>query len=922
MNTSVRAARIFLLAALSVWLSAPAPGGTNGTLSGRVTDLKTGEPLPLVNILIVGSGRGSVTNDKGDYTVTQIPAGVYAIRVSLLGYKTTEAKRITIDADKTTVFNFKLAGEDIELEGVTVEGKAPIVDVRKTSSDQTYGTDKIEQLPNVKDVGDVLGVQAGVVKFGDQLFLRGGRANETQILVDGVVVNDASGTAAANQELQALYTGSSTGGGGLGVSAAAIQSVSVSAGGLDGEFGNAQSGVVNISTKSGNDTYGGSVEFRSDGIMSEDFGERYYAFTLGGPEPITMSLLPALGLEIPGKLTFFLTGSFNQFDGANPYNVDQFYNPVRRTIDMGLFDFTYTDKQQNNSDFNFKLSYLPGESDLFTARFWANTSSSHPISGSYGYYNRSDSSASSTSYTKQYVVQWTHFFGTTSELRGYITRRETESQFAVRDLDPPDYAPVSRDPNGDGFTDLGNSQRWNYSEYEVWNAKVNFTSQVHESHRVKAGFEYFAEGLRSTNITSPTDPLRPVYTDARGEWPGYGFARWVSNNYPSRGALWLQDDIEFGRINISLILRYDFLYLGKQVFDPDYIARWEDVTNLEAGWLDNESFWSQFADGYFSPRFRIGYPISTETVFYFNYGHFTQIPELTQFFRDPISTTLANNWVGNPALKPQKTISYEAGFDQAIFSDFSLGVRGYYKDIFDYASFRRLQVTPTVDVYTNLDYASTRGFEIILRKDLSDHYFGSVNYTYQLAKGRSSDPRAAQNSPALFGLPREVRLDYDQQHTLNVYFGYSVGPREDFELFGIPLNYWTASIAWSYGSGFPYTPYNQGRTLSDLYLLNTGDGPYVSQLDISLTKGFRLFSNLSLVLRLDVKNLLNRRNVDLSAGGFNSLTGRVTEYGDYDPSTLVLYPWEAGGTAFDVRVPPYAFLPPRQILFGIKLNWD
>ncbi|MFN0157355.1 MAG: carboxypeptidase-like regulatory domain-containing protein, partial [Bacteroidota bacterium] len=282
---------------------------TTGNIKGKVTDVSTKETLPGVNILIVGSGRGGVTNPNGEYFITGVTSGEYTVRVSAVGYQTIEAKKIRIEVDETAVFDFKMASEDIEIEGVTVEGTPPLVDVTKTAGGQTFNREKIEQLPNVKGVEDVLGLQAGVVKFGGQLFLRGGRANETQILIDGVVVNDvgaggnAAGTNTANEQLQQLYSGNSTAGAGgaLSVAANAIQSVSVSSSGLDAEFGNAQSGVVNITTKTGGDSYNGSLQYRTDGPTSQSFNERYYAGNVGGPEPITNYLLPSLGIEFPGK---------------------------------------------------------------------------------------------------------------------------------------------------------------------------------------------------------------------------------------------------------------------------------------------------------------------------------------------------------------------------------------------------------------------------------------------------------------------------------------------------------------------------------------------------------------------------------------------------------------------------------------------
>jgi outer membrane receptor protein involved in Fe transport len=934
--------------------------GTTGALAGKVTDVSTGEALPGVNIVIVGSGRGGVTNSKGEFSITGVTPGKYLVRASLIGYKTIEAKNIEIEADQSTIFNFKLASTEIEVEGVTAYGERPIVDTRKLSGDQTFSRDKIEQLPNLKGVEDVLTLQAGVVKFGNQLFLRGGRANETQILIDGVPTNNVggggvtAGTNSTNEQLQQLYAGTATtGGGALSVSANAIQSVSVSSSGLDAEFGNAQSGVVNITTKAGGDKYSGSGQYRTDGISAGGgFGERYYSGFFGGPEPITSYLLPELGVEIPGKLTFFMSADFSQKDGPYDFNRSQFYNPLKRKIKfggiLGFLDnlgFTYTDKQTNNYSFNTKFSYQIGDNDQFSYSYRANVGSSHQLYGAYSWLNLADSTGNRLKLSTQNVGQWTHIIGTNTLLKSYISRQETDEEYTIGDLTPAQYSTVTdikkRDPSADGFNDLGTGQSWSHANSVVWNAKVDYSSQVHDLHYLKTGIEYFYETLQSTDISFPLAPIaerRLVDSlgGRRGLYPGYGSGRWVTNVTPSRGGLYIQDNIEFGEglLSIHVGLRYDWFYLGNQVFDTGplgFVTRWEKVTQLKAndkeagfGWVNHKSFFSQFVRGNFSPRLAIGYPVSQTTKFYFNYGHFLQYPERDQLYHDPIYTELSGNYVGNPSLKPQRTVQYEAGFEQAIFDDLAIAIRGFYKDIFDYVAPRELPVSPKVNLYINLDYASARGFEVILNKALTHHYSGSIGYTFQIAKGRSSNPFAALNSPQLQGLPRETRLDYDQQHTLNLFLGYRVAPGEDYEIFGLPFDNWGASLTWNFGSGFPYTPYNQGRSLEDVYLLNTGNGPYTSEVNLSFFKGFNVVGKLNLVLTFDVINLFNRKNVDLNAGGFNTLTGRVIRFGDYAPDTRLIYSWAGvqGGQSFASRVSPFVFRSPRQLSLGLKITWD
>lgn len=967
---------LVVLTASTILCSIPSIAA-DGNVKGKVIDLQTGEPLIGANVIVVGSARGGVANDKGEYFVSGIPPGVYTVRVSFIGYQTIEIKK-SIESNETAVLDFKLASSDIAIEGVTVVGQAPLVDVMKTAGDQSFGRDKIEQLPNVKDVKDVVPLQAGVVQFGGQLFLRGGRANETQILIDGVPVNDLSGrvgtagTSTANEQLQQLYSGneSAGAGGALSVAANAIQSVNITSSGLDAEYGNAQSGIVNIITREGGETYSTSLQYRTDGISNSSYNERYIATNVGGPEPITSQLLPLLGINV-GKTSFFASGTFGQSDGSHDFNTSQFYHPMRRKIRVGgIFGnllsglgFAYSERQDNEFSFNSKISHTLGEADQLSFSYRANAKSTHSLQSNYSWRELSDSSTSEASLVTHNVLHWSHIFGTNSLLRGFVSRLETDRLTNVGELTPDRYSPMTdiskRDITSDGFNDLGTGQFWSRSNLVIWNLKFDFSSHVHTYHSLKTGIDYNYEEYRSTSIYFPQDSSSNPELRAlsfRGEYPGVGDYRVVANVYPNRGALYVQDNIELSSINIHIGLRYDFFYLGRQVSYWDFVKRYEHIINDNdtltayeyADWVDYEgyldpkrlptdpdntlynrrSFWDAFTHGNFSPRLSIGYPISTRTVFYFNYGHFLQYPERDQFYREPvdIGSRVSNHYIGNPSLKPQKTIQYEAGFDQLIFEDLSLGIRGFYKDIFDYVAFRR----GYVDRYINLDYASTRGFEIIVTKQYRDHYSGSLTYTFSLAKGRSSDPFAAQANPNLFGLPREVRLDWDQEHTLNLFVGYRVGANDDYEVFGLQLNNWGASLTWSFGSGFPYTPIDpqtRAGTLQEFYLKNTGTGPYTSEVNVSLFKGFAMLDKLNIAITLDVTNLFNRRNVDLNAAGFNGFTGAPIVYGDYDPDpskNKQIYSWgaRAGEQSFASRVSPFIFKRPRQISLGMKVSWD
>lgn len=939
--------RITIICLAVVSLSGALFAGNTGKIIGKVLD-ETGTPVPGVTIFVVTTQRGAATDADGKYQIIGVPIGVYVVRASAIGFRVREVTGVNVGADETTSLNFTLGSDNdaVKLKEVVVSADANLVNSLSTSSDVTVSEKKIQSIPNVKTVEDVLKLQAGVVKQGNNLFLRGGRANEVQYLVDGVpsnnvISNSGASTAGSNEELQKFYSGQSDGtigggGGGLAVSANSIASVSVQTSGFDADLGNAQSGVVNITTKSGSDHYTGSMQFRTDRVASTNHNETYSSFSFGGPEPITKYLLPGMGVSIPGNLTFFLSADVDRTDGAYNFQDNQFYNPLERRIQLNGFlggllnglGFKFRDNQRNAFTFNSKVRYDISSSDQISYGYRASLSSTHPYANAWKY--RADSSALGATLAIQNTFSWSHFFSSNTFLRLNLGKLENNDGNDVAGIKPSDYSAAyrERDPNDDGFNELGTDQRWFSSLTRVWSARIDFNSQVHPLHLLKIGFEFNYEEIVSTEIVRPTVPSTdnqgnviyppfPEYKNRnRGLYPGYGQYRWATTSYPNRGGAYIQDNIEFSGLNLHLGMRYDYLDIGKQVYYDDWVQEWRIATvDLEPEWLKNEKGGSTFlyylTNGYVSPRLSIGYPVTERIVFYFNYGHFLQFPDRDNYYRDPYGQGPENNLVGNPNLKPQRTVAYEAGFKDQFTDDMAFTVNAFYKDIFDYPA---LISKGDNNIFRNLDYASVRGFEVTYQYS-AGNVSTNMSYSYQLAKGRASNPLAALFQPQ-FQLPRETRLNWDQNHTANIFTRYSVGPREEGRIFGLPfVNNYSISLTWSFGSGFPYDSYVPRTTARNVYLVNNETKPYTSQVDLSFFKGFLVMDKLNMAVTLDVTNLFNRRNV---RSIFN-YTGEPVKYGDVDANNITqIYPW----TKTDSRLDPTRFDTGRQFILGLKLNFD
>ncbi len=239
-------------------------------ITGKITDSKTKAPLGFANIVLAGTTKGAMSLDNGSYNVTGVPAGTYTVKVMMMGYKTIERPGVIINAGELVELDFPLEQTIVATtQVINVVGEREMVDVTSSDIRQTVSEEQVKEMP-VDNAIDAIALKTGIVKTGDDLHARGGRTGEIQMQIDGVPVDDPLG------------------GGAMGVGMLGTSGSEFIAGGMDAEYGNAQSGVINVQTKEGGPVFGG--EFR---YFTDDFGRQDKTYTnfdrvslgLGGPTP-------------------------------------------------------------------------------------------------------------------------------------------------------------------------------------------------------------------------------------------------------------------------------------------------------------------------------------------------------------------------------------------------------------------------------------------------------------------------------------------------------------------------------------------------------------------------------------------------------------------------------------------------------------
>ena len=97
-----------------------------GEIKGNVFDTGTGELLTGAVVEIVGIKRGTLTDQQGNYVVTDVPVGVYTVAFSYIGYQMRQVEGVEIGAANVAQLDAGLEEELIRLSAMTVTpGRLP-----------------------------------------------------------------------------------------------------------------------------------------------------------------------------------------------------------------------------------------------------------------------------------------------------------------------------------------------------------------------------------------------------------------------------------------------------------------------------------------------------------------------------------------------------------------------------------------------------------------------------------------------------------------------------------------------------------------------------------------------------------------------------------------------------------------------------
>lgn len=879
---------IFILIFL-FFLTATNYAGNTGKIAGFIKDQDSGESLTGANIYIESRWEndreipleiptGAATDSDGYFFILNLRPGFYTVKVSYIGYRDEMKTHVKVEVDKTTHLDFRLQSQIIEGEDVIVTAYQDTkVERDLTATKQVYDIAEAQTIAGIADLTDILELQADVV---DDHF-RGGRLGESTYLLGGAtIVNPLDNSRAFNP----IVTG--------------LDQVEVYTSGFSAEYGNAQSGVVNMVTKEGTSiwqtrfelsgtmpyykTWSGSlydldnlhffsILMDNEEWLKEDpldpghpLWDNGYGVTkylpprnVWPPDPLTHE--DSLRMAEIGRLMWMqslrqagLTDNkatdyrFDLSTGGPVADKARIFIAMRQDMITPLVPTPTPDLERQ---IMANMTYTPAVEDKIKFTLLYDNTFYNYLDSNWErwMFDQALSISKRTNTSWNYTLEWDHSFGARTFMNlnlNLLNLKESDRIDLLGDdqlLEDysnnrtwVDYTGPSNHRVGRPSDDRGDRQTMAYY------VNANATSQVNRSNLLKSGIQFFYYDVNVDYQNNATDP---------GSVENQRF-----NAFPFEGAIYFQDKMEYEGFIANLGMRFDFYDLQTEYYtnqfyplsDPDAKAGTSLYTRLQ-------------------PRLGFSFPVSELTVFHLNYGTFTQRPNFNQLFYNGISD--ASITLGNPRLKPENTKAYDIGIVHRLGPGIQLDISAYYKDVKNLVqnAYYTNRANESYLTYINLDYADIKGFHLSLERTVGT-FRGHIRYNFESATGKSGNPDnldvapifSEEQNPELEELserfPEDVYLDYDRTHKVVINLRYLVPQGKGPSLFGVHfLSDFSLSTTFRLSTGRPYTYDESGEGLK--FNKRT---PTERELRLRLEKSLR-FGTTRLTAYLEGFNLLNEK---------------------------------------------------------------
>lgn len=870
---------VFVFSLLLCLLAVPAAAQDKGSISGRIVDKRTGHAIPFASVTVVEAKRGGLTDSEGQYLVAGVPVGTYTVRVQFLGYTPDSKSGVVVAANKATPLNFSLSEVVVQqVKEVEVTAERRLVDVKQGATIRSVNANDIRNLP-VQTIGDVLQQQAGISTDADQIHVRGGRADETIFVVNGVTNRD-------------LVTGQSTAG---QLNARSVAEVNVATGAFDVRYGNALSGVVEVKLKEGTDRFDGGFT-----TAAGSYGGRSWQLVSSGPVWGKQNLSAIVDVSGSAYETRFRYLDENQEGFFGNIFQTPSYHPLRSSYEDRIFGHTFkygdffAPSQDNRWSARTGLTWKPSTHDRWNLNLSKRIAIDQGFSRSFinasgdvgdpaypwRWAHRIDHANTIFEDNVQLSLEWRRTLGTSGwtdlQIHRYFfaQRQDVQGKHWLQYEEPYDPALADTTKHRDYFLDTGDDNTWQDRRSNSWGLQWGWVQRF-KPHELEIGIDHEFQDVQYVTIEDPWVADKDNLGASHDLWK---VRPWV-------GDLYVRDRLDFEGFVANFGLRADYWFLGREAERAVADTSNDNVTaeTRSQFYEDTYSLYGRRYKVKFSPRVSVSFPISEHSNFFFNYGQYTQNPSYRYVYSKLTSISSESFPIlGNPNLNPQVSVNYEVGARNQFTEKTAINASVFVKDVYDYpvaTTFKRQSGTDLSDVlvYLNGHFARSKGIEIEIEKRRSNHWSGKLTYTFQQTKGKSSDPNEAKVVQEGGGDASETRLSetfvrWNRPHKLSVNFD---ARWDDDAPFGW-MKRTGVNVFVTGTSGRAFTPATRDFEQSaEPYSKNA---PFQITTDLRVNRGFR-FAGRKIDLSVAGTNIFNNyliNRVDRQTG-----KGRIEGVGEY-----------------------------------------
>ncbi|MBN2570899.1 MAG: TonB-dependent receptor [Ignavibacteriales bacterium] len=305
---------IFVLLLVYIFISITPNFAQKGSISGKVIDKVSKEPLIGVNVIVLGTEFGAATDIEGNYEIKNLDVGIYQVKATFIGYEPGIKTDVVVNSAITSFVDFELLQSAVELDYVLVEADYFDINTTEVISVSSFNYEEIRRSPGgFEDVIRALSILPGISQVSagrNDLIVRGGAPSENLFIVDGFIVPN----------INHFGTQGATGGPLSYVNLDFVSNTTFSSGGFSAIYGDKLSSVLEIKLREGrNDKLGGKATISATqfGLNLEGPISKYNNFFLSVRRSYLDFIFDAAGFNFVPEYWDAITKFNHNFDTKN-----------------------------------------------------------------------------------------------------------------------------------------------------------------------------------------------------------------------------------------------------------------------------------------------------------------------------------------------------------------------------------------------------------------------------------------------------------------------------------------------------------------------------------------------------------------------------------------------------------------------------